>query len=76
MLNWAGLGVLCFPLAGLLLGLVLVVANRVIAPYLSTEILALVLLMILILATGGHHLAGIQETFNYVAENNLAHELR
>jgi adenosylcobinamide-GDP ribazoletransferase len=60
----AGLGVLCFPLAGLLLGLVLVVVNRVIAPYLSTEILALVLLMILILATGGHHLAGTQETFN------------
>lgn len=62
--RWAGLAVLCFPLAGLLLGLVLVVVNRVIAPYLSTEILALVLLMILILATGGHHLAGTQETFN------------
>ena len=60
----AGVGVLCFPLAGLLLGLVLVFVNRVIAPYLSTEILALVLLMILILATGGHHLAGTQETFN------------
>ena len=60
----AGLDVLCFPLAGLLLGLVLVLVNRVVAPYLSTEILALVLLMILILATGGHHLAGTQETFN------------
>jgi len=60
----AGLAVLCFPLAGLFLGLVLVVVNRVVAPYLSTEILALVLPMILILATGAHHLAGTQETFN------------
>lgn len=60
----AGLGVLCFPLAGLFFGLVLVLVNRVVAPYLSTEILALVLLLILILATGAHHLAGTQETFN------------
>jgi len=60
----AGLGVLCFPLAGLLFGLILVLVNRVVAPYLSTEILALVLLLILILATGAHHLAGTQETFN------------
>lgn len=59
-----GVAVLCYPLAGLLLGLVLVLVNRVSAPYLSTEILALVLLTILIFATGGHHLAGTQETFN------------
>ena len=62
----AGATVLCFPLAGLVLGLALVVVNRVIAPYLSTEIVALVLLTILIFATGGHHLAGTQETFNTV----------
>jgi adenosylcobinamide-GDP ribazoletransferase len=65
-----GLVVCCFPLAGLILGLVLVVVNRVIAPYLSTEILAVVLLMILILATGGHHLAGTQETFNTLPKKN------
>jgi cobalamin synthase len=60
----AGLSAFCFLLAGVLLGLVLVAVNRVVAPYLSTEILALVLVTILILATGGHHLAGTQETFN------------
>jgi adenosylcobinamide-GDP ribazoletransferase len=66
----AGVAIGCFPLAGLILGLVLVLVNRVIAPYLSTEILAVVLLTILILATGGHHLAGTQETFNSLAKKN------
>jgi adenosylcobinamide-GDP ribazoletransferase len=60
----AGLGVLSLPLAGLLLGVVLVIVNRVIEPYLSSEILAVVLVAILVLATGGHFLAGTQTTFD------------
>ena len=65
-----GVAICCFPLAGLILGLVLVMVNRVISPYISTEILAVVLLTILILATGGHHLAGTQETFNTLPKKN------
>jgi cobalamin synthase len=48
----------------------LLVVNRVIEPYLSSEILALVLLAIIILATGGHHLAGTQETFDRLSRTN------
>jgi cobalamin synthase len=66
----AGLGILCLPLAGLLLGLVLVVVNRVIEPYLSSEILAVVLVAILVLATGGHFLAGTQTTFDTLPRNS------
>jgi len=61
-------GILCFPLFGVLLGLVLVGVNRVIEPYLPTEILAVLLLTVLILATGGHHLAGTQKTFGALAK--------
>ncbi len=59
----AGVGILGLPLAGLLLGLVLVVVNRAIESYLASEVLAVLLVTILILATGGHHLAGVQKTF-------------
>lgn len=60
----AGVGILTLPLAGLLLGLVLVIVNRVIESYLASEVLAVLLLTISILATGGHHLAGLQSTLN------------
>lgn len=66
----AGIGVLGFPLAGLLLGLVLVGVNRAIESYLASEVLAVLLLTILILATGGHHLAGVQKTFGMWAKKN------
>jgi adenosylcobinamide-GDP ribazoletransferase len=55
--------VLCFPLLGLALGFGLVIINRIAAPYLPTEILAVVLVTLLILATAGHQLAGTQSTF-------------
>jgi cobalamin synthase len=55
--------VLCFPLLGLAFGFCLVLINRIAAPYLPTEILAVLLVSLLILATAGHHLAGTQTAF-------------
>jgi adenosylcobinamide-GDP ribazoletransferase len=66
----AGLGILCLPLAGLLLGVLLVLVNRSLEPYVASEVLAVLLLTILIIATGGHHLAGLQKTFSAWRKNN------
>jgi cobalamin synthase len=60
----AGLGILCLPLAGLLLGVILVLVNRALESYVASEVLAVLLLTILIIATGGHHLVGVQKTFS------------
>jgi cobalamin synthase len=66
----AGIGILCLPLAGLLLGLILVLVNRAIESYLASEVLAVLLITILILGTGGHHLAGVQKTFITLTKEN------
>jgi adenosylcobinamide-GDP ribazoletransferase len=66
----SAIGVLSFPLAGLGMGFVLMVINRLISPYLPTEILAVVLLVMLISATAGHHLAGAHETFGNLPKRN------
>ncbi|MDH3445254.1 MAG: adenosylcobinamide-GDP ribazoletransferase [Deltaproteobacteria bacterium] len=58
------IGALSFPLVGCVLGLALVIVNRGMEPYLHSEILAVVLLAVLLLANGGRHLAGTQETFD------------
>jgi cobalamin synthase len=60
----AGLRILYLPFGGLLLGLVLVIINRAAEPYLASEVLAVVLIAVAILATGAHHLAGLQKTLN------------
>jgi cobalamin synthase len=64
----AGLGVLSIPLVGLLLGLVLVIINRAMESYLASEVLAVLLLAMSILATGAHHLAGLRKTLNTLAK--------
>jgi adenosylcobinamide-GDP ribazoletransferase len=64
------MGPITFPLAGLILGFVLLVVNRLIEPYLPSEILALVLLAINILSTGGRHLAATQETFDRLSRTS------
>ncbi len=58
------IGALRFPLVGLVLGLLLMIINRALEPYLPSEILAVALLAILLLATGCRHMAGTQETFD------------
>jgi cobalamin synthase len=62
--GWSAPRVLCFPLAGLVLGGLLAIVNRLISPYLPSEILAAALVTILVLATAGHYLTGTHVTFN------------
>jgi adenosylcobinamide-GDP ribazoletransferase len=61
-----------FPLVGLILGVVLALLNRMLEPYLESEILGVVLITLLILMTGATHLKGTQQTFdNLSAENRF-----
>ena len=53
-----------FPLVGLLLGLVLVLLNSALEPYLESEILGVALIGMLIFMTGAIHLEGAQKTFD------------
>jgi len=59
-----GSAALYFPLVGLLLGLIVAFLNRILEPYLTSEILAAVLTTTLILITGALHLEGTQKTFD------------
>lgn len=52
-----------FIYVGLLLGLVLALANYVLAAHLDAAILSLVLVALLITATGAHHLSGLKDSF-------------
>lgn len=52
-----------FPLVGLVLGLMLALANYLLAPHLHSEILSVTLIGFLIVLTGGRHLEGLKQTF-------------
>jgi adenosylcobinamide-GDP ribazoletransferase len=65
-----GLGSPYFPFVGLILGVVLAISNRVLEPYLESEILAVVLVTLLILMTRAAPLAGTQKTFDISSEPN------
>jgi adenosylcobinamide-GDP ribazoletransferase len=53
-----------FPLVGIFFGLVLVFLNRLLDPYLESEILATLLIAILALLTGASHFDGLRNTFD------------
>ncbi len=53
-----------FPLVGIVLGLVLVLLNRLLDPRLESEILAALLIAALALLTGAIHYEGLQNTFD------------
>jgi len=53
-----------FPAIGLVLGLLLAISNYALVPYLHPEILSVVLITVLIGATGGIHLEGLKHTFD------------
>lgn len=53
-----------FPVIGFGLGVVLILFNFLLEPYLASEILSVVLVIVLILLTGGRQLEGLQETFD------------
>jgi adenosylcobinamide-GDP ribazoletransferase len=56
--------ILYFPLVGIFFGLVLVFLNRLLDPYLESEILATLLIAILALLTGALHFDGLRNTFD------------
>lgn len=53
-----------FPLVGLFLGLILVFFNWLLDPYLSSEILSVLLVALLIVMSRALHLDGLRETFD------------
>ena len=53
-----------FPLVGLLLGLLLGVSNRILVFYMDPEIINVVVIALLIFATGGQPLQGLKEAFD------------
>jgi len=58
-----GSGTPYFPLVGLTIGVSLAIFNRVLEPYLESEILGVVLVTFLIFMTRAAHLAGTEKTF-------------
>jgi adenosylcobinamide-GDP ribazoletransferase len=58
-----GAALVYFPVVGFLVGLVLAFSNYALAPYLPTEILSIVLIMVLVILTGGSHLEALDLTF-------------
>ena len=55
-----------FPLVGFFLGLILVLFNRILEPYMESEILGVVLVVLLMLLTRARHLEGLGETFDAI----------
>jgi len=53
-----------FPLVGFGLGLVLNFVNRIMEPYLGSELLSVTLVAILVVMTGAIHLQGLERTFD------------
>jgi adenosylcobinamide-GDP ribazoletransferase len=58
-----GAGAVYFPLVGFLLGLLLALLNYGLGLYLDSEILTILLVVVLLVATGGVHLYGVNKTF-------------
>lgn len=61
-----GTAAVFFPLVGLTLGLSLAMTNYVLVAYLDSEILNIVLIATLVVATGGIHLEGMKNTFDAI----------
>jgi len=59
-----GRSIACFPAVGLMLGLVLAVAERAGRGYLSCELIAVGIVALLALLTGGLHLDGLADVFD------------
>lgn len=64
----AGTGAPYFPLVGLLLGALMVWLDRILEPYLGSEILSVVLVALLAIMTGAIHFEGLQQTFDALRE--------
>jgi adenosylcobinamide-GDP ribazoletransferase len=65
-----GSGILYFPFVGLGLGLILAGLNYLLEPYLESEILGTVHVMMLIIMTGAVHLEELQKSFDRLSEHS------
>lgn len=61
-----------FPLVGFCLGFVLILLNRILEPYLESEILGVVLVSFLILLTRAKQLVGLRESFDRIGSGGGA----
>jgi adenosylcobinamide-GDP ribazoletransferase len=55
-----------FPAAGFIVGLILVVLNRLLEPYLASELLGMILVVVLICLTAGRQLKGLKASFDEI----------
>jgi adenosylcobinamide-GDP ribazoletransferase len=65
-----------FPLVGLILGLLLGLSNYFLAPYVAPEIINVVVIALLISATGAQHLDGMKKAFDGLATDTAANDGR
>ena len=65
-----------FPLVGLILGLLLGLSNYFLAPYVAPEIINVVVIALLISATGAQHLDGIKKAFDALATDTAGDDGR
>ncbi|MBI1994483.1 MAG: adenosylcobinamide-GDP ribazoletransferase [Deltaproteobacteria bacterium] len=56
-----------FPVVGFFVGLILVLLNRLLEPYLESEILGIVLVAVLVVVTRAQHLQGLKVTFDEIS---------
>jgi adenosylcobinamide-GDP ribazoletransferase len=64
-----GQGAVYFPAVGLILGFTLALLNYALGLYLASEILSILLVAVLLLATGARHLDGTKRTFDAMASS-------
>lgn len=59
-----------FPLVGLLLGLILLLLNMLLAPYLPERLVNIIIIATLIIVTGGLHVDGFMDTLDGIGGGN------
>ena len=59
-----------FPLVGLLLGLILLIINSLLTPFLPDRLVNIILISTLIIVTGGLHLDGFMDTLDGIGGGN------
>ncbi len=65
---------ICFPFVGLLMGLVLAWVNRALTSF-PAQVTSVVLVVLLIIMTGGLHLDGLSDTFDAIASGKTKEEM-
>src|ERR1051326_8301117 len=64
-----GKGALYYPVVGFFFGALLAIVNRILEPYLESEILGVALIALLTLLSGATHLQGLHEVVDRISLN-------